>query len=472
MPLMTDARSIPDAVQWHEGMLLSPQHFQQADLRAHALQCYMMLAAAPFGWGVRRLQIDEAALVAGKFAVTDLEAIMPDGLLVLHSNDPAPSAPKLELDLLPLLADVNARRIAVHVTVAVQSSLALRTGEQQRFRQVHGAEVVDENTGDNAIPIPRLVPRLTLQWTDGPLRPPPPRFVSLPLVVLESDGQRFNIVDYEPPRFRVEHDMPLAKLAGKVAAALSGKASDWGLRLSAALAEGQANTVGDSQATLRNIVRGLPHLEALLKIEVAHPFDVYLSLCGIAGDLAVVTGQLTLPVFGAYAHADPLAAFETVKTFINDALDKLRTPHTSVAFDHPVPGRFELLLQPEYPLPARHTVDPHGALVIGARIGPGEDAAFVRAWFDAAVIGSASRIETMLNNAVIGARRDAIVNEPTLDLIPPPNMLLFRVAADPAFIAVGETLLISQLAVEGQAEPVELRLFLAAADAAAPTGRP
>lgn len=26
----TDARVIPEAVQWHEGMLLSPQHFQRA----------------------------------------------------------------------------------------------------------------------------------------------------------------------------------------------------------------------------------------------------------------------------------------------------------------------------------------------------------------------------------------------------------------------------------------------------------
>ena len=81
---MTDARSIPAAVQWHEGMLLSPQHFQQNGLRAQALQSYLMLAAAPYHWGIKQLEIDPNALQVGTFALTGLEATMPDGLLVAY----------------------------------------------------------------------------------------------------------------------------------------------------------------------------------------------------------------------------------------------------------------------------------------------------------------------------------------------------------------------------------------------------
>ena len=460
---MTDAGSIPEAVLWHEGMLLSPQHFQQAELRSHALQGYMIMAAAPYCWGVQRLQIDDSALVAGRFAVTELEAIMPDGLLVRHSKDPDPNAPKLELDLTPLLADPGSARMAVHVTVAVQSTLAVRTGAQQRFRQAAGTDIVDENTGDNAIPIRRLVPMLALHPTEGPLRPPPSRFVSLPLAVLESSGQRYNSVDYEPPRLRVDHGTLLSQLANSIAADLRSKATEWSARLSVALSEGKANEVGDSIATLRAIVRGLPRLEALLKTELAHPFELYLALCDVAGDLAVVGGRVTLPVFGAYAHADPLESFRLVATFVRGALEELRTPFRSVVFEHVMPGRFELTLRPEYP---------RDTLVIGARLAPGQDAASVRAWFDAAVIGAISRIESMLNNAVIGARREAIGQAEELGLVPPPNMLLFRVAADTAFVAVGEALQIIQLPVEGQSEPVELRLFLPPADSANSPGSP
>jgi type VI secretion system protein ImpJ len=462
MPIVTDARSIPAAVQWHEGMLLSPQHFQQAELRSHALHSYMLAAAAPYCWGVRRLRLDEAALVGGTFAVTELEAIMPDGLLVVYSSGLDPDAPKLELDLRPLLADPGVSRIAVHLTVAVHSGSVGSKGGHLRFRQIEGVEVVDENTGDNPIPIPRLLPMLSLHATGGALQPPPARFVNLPLAVFQSSGQRFNSVEYEPPRLLVDQDTLLSQVANGIAADLRSKATEWGVRLSGALAAGNANTVGDSIATLRTIVAGLPRLEALLTIGVAHPFEVYLALCDIAGDLAVVGGQVTLPVLGTYAHADPLAAFSTVARFINDALDELRTPHMSVVFDHVRPGRFEIMLQPNYPRA--------GGLVIGVRLALGQDPAAVRAWFDAAVIGAVSRIETMLNNAVIGARRTAVDRAPELDLVPPPNMLLFRVNADPAFVVLGEILQVSQLAVEGQTEPLELRLFLPAAASDEPAG--
>jgi type VI secretion system protein ImpJ len=455
-----DARSIPAAVQWHEGMLLSPQHFQQADLRSHALQSYMMLAAAPYCWGVRRLQIDAAALVGGTFAVTELEAIMPDGLLVVHADEQG--APRLELDLVPLLADPGSKRIAVHVTVAMRSTPGMHSGGQQRFRQIEGAEVLDDNTGDSPLPIPRLIPMLTLHATSGPLQPPPPRFASLPLAVLESGGQRFNAVAYEPPRFRIGRDTLLSDLAGRVAADLRSKATEWGVRLSGALSAGRADTVGDSIATLRTIVRGLPRLEALLKTEVAHPFDVYTALCDVAGDLAVCGGQVTLPVLGGYAHADPLAAFRQVARFVHDGLEALRTPHMSIVFDHVRAGGFELMLQPG------HTRG--GTLVVGVRLAPGQDAAAVRAWFNAAVIGAGSRIRTMLDNAVLGARREAIDRAAELDLVPPPNMLLFRITVDPAFVTVGEPLQVNQLPVEGQAEPEELRLFLPASPTTGPVG--
>src|SRR5262249_36053483 len=96
-PMLTDARAIPEAVQWHEGMLLSPQHFQLAARRGEALAAYLIEAAAPFCWGVRRLQIDAKRLLEGVFSVDELEAILPDGLLIVHSA--SDDEPSLELDL-------------------------------------------------------------------------------------------------------------------------------------------------------------------------------------------------------------------------------------------------------------------------------------------------------------------------------------------------------------------------------------
>ena len=43
---MTDNEFLPDAVQWSEGMLLSPQHFQQNDIHAQAMMQQRMAAIA------------------------------------------------------------------------------------------------------------------------------------------------------------------------------------------------------------------------------------------------------------------------------------------------------------------------------------------------------------------------------------------------------------------------------------------
>ena len=42
------ASDIPEAIQWHEGMLLAPQHFQQLAWRQETLLHYATLAASPF----------------------------------------------------------------------------------------------------------------------------------------------------------------------------------------------------------------------------------------------------------------------------------------------------------------------------------------------------------------------------------------------------------------------------------------
>jgi type VI secretion system protein ImpJ len=60
---------------------------------------------------------------------------------------------------------------------------------------------------------------------------------------------------------------------------------------------------------LSSVVRTLPRLEALLQSGVAHPFPVYLTLCDIVGDIAVIGNQLNLPQLSGYEHRDALPPF-------------------------------------------------------------------------------------------------------------------------------------------------------------------
>ena len=59
---MNQLPQIPDPIQWYEGMLLTPQHFQQWDRALHHMVAQRFRAAQAFEWGLTRLEIDREAL--------------------------------------------------------------------------------------------------------------------------------------------------------------------------------------------------------------------------------------------------------------------------------------------------------------------------------------------------------------------------------------------------------------------------
>ena len=93
---MSALRQLKKAVQWHDGMLLRPEHFQQADRRLEQLQHFQLSKALPHYWGVSHLKIDDVLLTSGTFRLMELDAIMPDGMVVgVNAED----GDHLELDL-------------------------------------------------------------------------------------------------------------------------------------------------------------------------------------------------------------------------------------------------------------------------------------------------------------------------------------------------------------------------------------
>lgn len=67
-------------VVWSEGMLVSPQHLQQADLYHERMLDCRLTATTPLGWGITAVQIDAGALAADQLVVTRFAGVFPDGL--------------------------------------------------------------------------------------------------------------------------------------------------------------------------------------------------------------------------------------------------------------------------------------------------------------------------------------------------------------------------------------------------------
>ena len=92
--------SLIPAIQWHEGMLLSPQHLQQNDLRFEQILHHHMKLIAPYHWGVSHLKLDPIVLPDGLVRVLALQAVMPDGLVIDYEATSGEDVP-LEVDIKP-----------------------------------------------------------------------------------------------------------------------------------------------------------------------------------------------------------------------------------------------------------------------------------------------------------------------------------------------------------------------------------
>jgi hypothetical protein len=72
-------------------------------------------------------------------------------------------------------------------------------------------------------------------------------------------------------------------------------------------------------------------------------------------------------------------------------------------------------------------------------------------------------MHTIRENRVLGAAREVVVDAPDLDLVAPPNVLLYRVSAEAFAIVPEDTLEIARSLEEpGHGQPFELLLFLPA----------
>ncbi len=432
---------IPAAIQWHEGMLLAPQHFQQATWRQEALLHYHTTAIAPFHWGVHRLHIDPVLLMHGTLRVVELEALMPDGLIVMRAPH---TTGALELDLLPYTEDMRLSPRPIYLAVPEDRMGAYQsTGELRRYDSIEGNPVVDCNTGEGEVCIPRLLPRPSLVCSETP----PPRHVSLPLAHVRYQNEIFTLTDFIPPIYAVSRQSPLGELCMVIARRLREKAMFLADQIQSPVATMGAPLVLETQHLIHSLVAALPPFEALLATGVAHPYHLYLALCGIVGQMAGVGTSLVPPALGPYNHDDLRATYAPAQEFILRALDEgIHEDYSAYPFqyDH---GTFGLPFDAQW-FEAR--------LVLGVRGQTGMTERDVLAWMEGCVIGASSLLQSMRERRVLGAARQYIERDD--NLIPARGVMLFTLSADPTYVQPHEPLHIFNTA--GALRPAEMVLYV------------
>jgi type VI secretion system protein ImpJ len=441
---MLAADDIPEIIQWHEGMLLAPQHFQQLSWRHEALLSYHANAIAPFHWGVRQMQIDPALLVSGTLRVVCLEAVMPDGLVVSHGDH---GADALEVDLSACAEAMRQSALTVHLAVpARKPGEGAVEGDLARYACSAGTPVRDDNTGADELDIPRLRPRLCLCVTETP----PAKYVSFPLARIRYRHEAFALTDFVPPSLGITLASPIGEMCSSIAKRVREKALFLSERVRAPSAAMGAPLVLETKTLIQSLVAPLPYFEAVLYTGVAHPYTLYLALCSLVGHVAAVGSSLLPPTLAAYNHNDLRSTFEQAKAFIFRTLDEgLPETYTGIPF-HFDRGVFSLTFDAGW-MSRR--------LILGVRGRSGMSDRDTTDWMELCLIGSQGIMPSLQERRILGAGRRGI--EGDAEIIPVRGVVLFDLQANPEYILPNQTLQIFNTEdPTGASRPAEIVLYV------------
>jgi type VI secretion system protein ImpJ len=441
--LTTKLLDLPALIEWHEGMLLTPQHFQQMAARGELLTQFLTTQGSPFRWGVIDLKIDEAALNGGMLGILNVEAIMPDGLLAQGGSE---HGEKLEINLQALQTTDNTP-LRVYLSVPRDSALYNRS-DYSRYQQVmRQAERIQDNvSGGEVTTIPRITPRLSLESDLSKLGGK----TVLPLIEFTAHGTIFRQSNYIAPLLRVMAGSPLANLCAELSGMIRNIATD----LASKLGPGGKSSGLAGLHQLQWLVSGLPVFEALLDSEQIHPYTLYLALCSMAGSVAFLSHARVPPKLPPYNHDDLRVSFQAVIASIQRALSEGLTESW-------VHREFSLVLDRDGKIAETESGREDQTYEIGPslkeafggeadfsaqsmalmlRLPAGMSPDAMTAWGESCVLAREDAIEDLELSRSKGVLCERVYSLD--DLLPPPGSVLFRVHNDGKWIDPGKKLVL------------------------------
>ena len=295
-------------VVWSEGLFLRPQHFQQQDRYHEWLLEARARSLGSHFWGFLQLELDEAALLTGKVALTKASGVLPDGTpFDFPSAHPAPAALDFPAEL---------RNAVVYLTLPLRRANAVETvrpgqsaSELARQQQADEELLDSAGTGSSSEVIEVGLPRLRLatgqQEGDGYLR-----IGVVRVIERRPDNSLALDRSYIPPLLSCAASPALSGWLQEVKGLLAQR----GQALAARLGQPSSGGLGEIADFIFLLIvnRHQPLLEHLAGLSQLHPERCFSNLLELYGELATL----------ARAERRPLA----MPTYQHDALEACFAP--------------------------------------------------------------------------------------------------------------------------------------------------
>ena len=206
----------------------------------------------------------------------------------------------------------------------------------------------------------------------------------------------------------------------------------------------------DAEDAVRALSTGLIPFEANLNSQVAHPFQLYISLCGLAGHVAALHPSQIPPIFDAYDHDRLEATYDQVVNFIFLMIDRIQEGYAVVPFVKK--GRdFSLLLRKEWL---------GQTYILGAKASNSMSMQDLSNWVKNCVIVTDSFVTSAMDTRVLGLERQMVSGNDKLQLAPAKGVILFEATMDENFIIPGEQMHIFNISDDNELRPIEVVMYV------------
>ncbi|MFO0634388.1 MAG: type VI secretion system baseplate subunit TssK [Nannocystaceae bacterium] len=311
-----------DRVVWSEGMLMCPQHLQQQDLFFEATLAARLGAATPLPWGVVSMTIDDGALKAGSFKLTEFCGVLSAGLPVEFAPGEAGGPPARPIaDAFPTTAPT------LEVYLAVPSGRegipnyqdAIDDAAVARFR-IANRPVQDLTIAKTEQIIGFGHPNLSIVYGTEPRDDF--ETVKLAEIVRDGTGSFALSRNFIPPALKVAASPVLSNWVQDLLSVMLTKQralSETRRQIDAAAVEFTGQDI--TRFLLLNALNTyIPHVRHIAESRLASPLSCYLTLIELGGALTTFSSEIDPSTFPRFNHVDLRATFEDLFALLNKML--------------------------------------------------------------------------------------------------------------------------------------------------------
>lgn len=317
------AKNVEGFIQWYEGMLLSPQHFQQSDNYIQKLCAVFSSSLTPFYYGVHNLKIDTSALASGVIRVLNVRGILKDGLFFDYD---AISDRPLERNLTEYFT-ISSDPIKIYLALPKKRlGENLLMGDFARYYSSELVSISDENTGQEEMNIPILKPRLRLLLKEELDE----RYTSFPLFEAQKsmDGGVVG-TDFLPPYIYIDEHSKVAEFAREIVELIRHKIAYFSDRK-----DNYSRIASDeSMSCLRLLIEAALPLEALIRVNGISTFEIYKTFLEALSKLISLNPNQFIPKLPIYNHDDLHQTFNGLIVYAKGILDKMKQKYDLITFE-------------------------------------------------------------------------------------------------------------------------------------------